>query len=95
MLAIADDTGIDPHEKRVRIDTRKWVMGKLRPKKYGENIKMEHSGPDGAPIAVASTVGLAVAAVKELRALRMDAGALPPPDEADALPPPDDASDLL
>ena len=35
---------------RLRVDTRKWLMGKLRPKKYGEKQQMEHSGPDGGPI---------------------------------------------
>lgn len=35
---------------RLRLDTRKWMAGKLRPKKYGEKIVNEHSGPDGGPI---------------------------------------------
>lgn len=35
IVAIADGDG-DPNDKRVRIDARKWVAGKLRPKKYGE-----------------------------------------------------------
>lgn len=29
---------------KLRIDTRKWMAGKLRPKKYGEKIDVEHSG---------------------------------------------------
>jgi hypothetical protein len=28
----------------LRIDARKWMAGKLRPKKYGEKIDIEHSG---------------------------------------------------
>ena len=39
---------------RLRVDTRKWVMSKLAPKKYGE--KLEHSGPDGGPIQIVSTI---------------------------------------
>ena len=33
---------------RVRIDARKWMAGKLRPKKYGE--KLELSGDPNAPV---------------------------------------------
>jgi hypothetical protein len=29
---------------RLRIDARKWMAGKLRPKKYGEKQEIEHSG---------------------------------------------------
>lgn len=29
---------------RLRVDSRKWVASKLAPKKYGDNLKLEHSG---------------------------------------------------
>ena len=29
---------------RIRIDARKWMAGKLRPKVYGEKVDVEHSG---------------------------------------------------
>ena len=29
---------------KLRIDTRKWMAGKLRPKKYGEKLELEHGG---------------------------------------------------
>lgn len=29
---------------RLRVDTRKWVASKLKPKKYGEKTEVEHSG---------------------------------------------------
>ena len=90
MLEIADSTKIDPQDKRVRIDTRKWAMSKLRPKKYGDKLDLEHSGPDGGAIKVESTVGLAVAAIKELKALRMARG------EQSKLPAPEgDGTDLI
>lgn len=38
---------------RLRVDSRKWFAGKVAPKKYGDKLVQEHSGPDGAPIAVA------------------------------------------
>jgi hypothetical protein len=35
---------------RLRIDTRKWMAGKLRPKKYGDKLDLTHAGADGGPI---------------------------------------------
>ena len=29
---------------KLRVDTRKWLMSKLLPKKYGEKAEVEHSG---------------------------------------------------
>lgn len=52
------DTVLD-HEhvtrSRLRIDTRKWLMSKLAPKKYGEKIETTHQGPGGGPIVISST----------------------------------------
>jgi Transposase len=31
-------------KKRLQIDTRKWMLGKLNPKKYGDKMQTEHSG---------------------------------------------------
>lgn len=35
---------------KLRVETRKWLMGKLKPKKYGEKLDMELTGKDGGPI---------------------------------------------
>lgn len=40
MLEIADDAKLDPQDKRVRIDTRKWLATKLLPKKYGDRVEV-------------------------------------------------------
>ena len=39
--------------RRLRVDTRKWLVGKLSPKKYGDKTQLEHFGKDGGPIQVA------------------------------------------
>ena len=36
----------------LRIDARKWMAGKLRPKKYGERSQMELTGKDGGALVV-------------------------------------------
>lgn len=41
---------IDVQMGRLEVDTRKWLASKFLPKKYGDKITQEHSGPDGGPI---------------------------------------------
>jgi hypothetical protein len=36
--------------QRVRIDTRKWIASKLKPKKYADKVDLNHAGPDGGPM---------------------------------------------
>jgi hypothetical protein len=57
LLDIADDVsndvsgelgmpnGVAVQRAKLRTDTRKWLMGKLQPKKYGD--KTQHTGADG------------------------------------------------
>lgn len=37
---------------RLRVDTRKWLMARMAPKKYGDKITQEQTGPDGGPLVV-------------------------------------------
>lgn len=37
---------------QLRVDARKWMAGKLRPKKYGEKVTQEHTGENGGPLVV-------------------------------------------
>jgi hypothetical protein len=37
---------------RLRVEARKWIAAKLKPKKYGDKIQQEVSGVDGAPLQV-------------------------------------------
>lgn len=49
LLEIADAP--DPNgNARLRIDTRKWLMSKIVPKRFGDKQTHEHSGPGGKPI---------------------------------------------
>ena len=44
---IADDVPPDAAsvaKARLQVDTRKWLMAKLAPRKYGEQINLEHGG---------------------------------------------------
>ena len=35
---------------RLRVDTRKWIASKLKPKRYSDRI--QHDGPEGGPLQV-------------------------------------------
>lgn len=37
---------------RLRVDSRKWIVSKLLPKKYGDKVQTEISGPEGAPLTL-------------------------------------------
>lgn len=47
---IADRTDLEANDKRVRIDARKWLAGKLRPKKYGDKVALVGGGKGDSPI---------------------------------------------
>jgi hypothetical protein len=38
---------------RLRVDARKWMAGKLRPKKYGERLEVEHGVTDDLAAIIA------------------------------------------
>jgi hypothetical protein len=47
LVDIADDGGDEGVQRsRLRIDTRKWVLSKMKPKRYGD--KVEHDLSDQA-----------------------------------------------
>lgn len=48
ILDIADDPSLHPNDKRVRIDTRKWLASKLKPKRYGD--RLIHQGDEDEPV---------------------------------------------
>jgi hypothetical protein len=52
------DSGRDPSKTRVQVDARKWVLGRMNPKKYGDRVLNEHAGIDGAPIKTESIVSV-------------------------------------
>lgn len=37
---------------RLRVDTRKWIAGRMAPKKYGDKVQAEISGSDGEPLVI-------------------------------------------
>jgi hypothetical protein len=58
ILDVSNDGSLSPEDRRIRIDARKWYAGKLRPKKYGDRLQQELSGPDGGPIDLTAKVSI-------------------------------------
>ena len=54
ILEIADDKSSDPVRDRLRIDSRKWVMSKIAPKRWGD--RTIHMGDPDAPLVVEKVV---------------------------------------
>jgi hypothetical protein len=52
ILEIADNPEIEVQDKRVRIDTRKWAMGKLNMKKYGDNATLNLGNKNGEALKI-------------------------------------------
>jgi hypothetical protein len=50
IVVIADDQTAEPNDRRVRVDTRKWLMSKLAYRRYGD--KLVHTGDAESPIVV-------------------------------------------
>lgn len=51
------------NRSRLRLDTRKWLLSKVLPKKYGD--KLEVAGPNGGAIPVSATVTFVKAEPRE------------------------------
>lgn len=60
ILEIADEGNEeDVQRAKLRIDTRKWLMSKMAPKRYGDKQQMQLTGADGedgAPTAIQFTI---------------------------------------
>lgn len=52
LVEIADNPDIDANHKRIMVDARKWVASKLKPKRYGDKLDLDHSGNVGLTVTV-------------------------------------------
>lgn len=55
MFDIADDVEAEPSKvakAKLRIDTRKWALARMNPKKYGDKVEQTLVGADGGPVQV-------------------------------------------
>ena len=50
IIDIADEENRDPRDRQIRIETRKWIMSKLAPRRYGDRLLL--AGEPENPIRV-------------------------------------------
>jgi hypothetical protein len=83
MIDITDRDDLDPLDKRVRIDARRWIMSKLSPQRYGDKILVGGDGSFGGLGCVA--VSLSDLSDDQLAALEALAALRLPDDEVEAV----------
>ncbi len=69
IIEISDDEKISSDSRRIRVDTRKWYAGKVRPKKYGDKQTLEHTGDKDKPVEIVVSAGAELAEVISLEQL--------------------------
>ena len=55
LLDLCDNEELAPQDvqkAKLQIDTRKWVLARMSPKKYGDRAALELSGEGGGPITI-------------------------------------------
>jgi len=53
LMDLADEaTPADYQVKRLQVDTRKWSLSKMLPKKYGDKQAVEVTGAEGGPVQI-------------------------------------------
>jgi hypothetical protein len=73
MLKNADDptsfalNGEHVQRSKLRVDTRKWALGRMNPKKYGEKTFI--GGVEDAPVKVQNTIDVSNLSLEELETL--------------------------
>jgi hypothetical protein len=71
LVVMPDGQEVENHKviarDRLRVETRKWLLAKLHPKKYGEKISQEITGLDGKDLIPAASIDLTLYTDDELR----------------------------
>jgi hypothetical protein len=68
IVAISNERDSEPNDRRVRIDTKRWLMSKIVPKKYGDRVV--HAGDPDDPVRhLVGVVNLETLSNAELDAL--------------------------
>ena len=52
LIEIADNTTGETQRDRLRVDARKWIASKLKPKRYGDKVEQTIAGVGGGPLEI-------------------------------------------
>lgn len=56
IVAVANDSTLEPNDRRIKIDTKKWLMSKIAYRRYGD--KLIHSGDPDNPLQVMHKIAI-------------------------------------
>lgn len=76
ILDIADSDELEAHDKRIRIDARRWLMSKLHSRKYGDKLDVTSGGeplPAPSPVVIDARVQTLVMLATERRRVEEEA----------------------
>jgi len=77
MIDITDCDDLDPLDKRVRIDARRWIMSKVAPQRYGDKVIIggdgSFGGLGGGSVSLSDLSDEQLAALESLASLRLQA----------------------
>jgi hypothetical protein len=77
MIDITDCDDLDPLDKRVRIDARRWIMSKVAPGRYGDKVIIGGDGTfgglGGGAVSLSDLSDEQLAALESLASLRFPA----------------------
>jgi hypothetical protein len=79
ILDIADSAELEAHDKRIRIDARRWLMSKLKPKVYGDKLDVTSGGeplPAVSPVQIDARVQTIMLLASERQRLAEEARSL-------------------
>lgn len=52
IIDLADDVSIPADQKRIMVDTRKWALARMMPKRFGDRMTQELTGAGGTELVV-------------------------------------------
>ena len=77
MIEIVDHPRLDPLDKRVQVDARRWIMSKVAPQRYGDKVILGSDGSLGGlgsgSVSLSDLSDEQLAALESLASLRLPA----------------------
>jgi acyl-CoA synthetase (NDP forming) len=72
LLTVSDDLSIPAEDRRIMVDTRKWMLSKMLPKVYGERLNVEHSGAVQNALTTDELMRIAAQAATPVERMRLE-----------------------
>jgi hypothetical protein len=85
LVQLADDASADPQRSKLMLHARMWELARLKPQKYGDRNKIEHSGAVDMGSVSNAELESRIALLVGKAGVGASAGGAPPADDQDEL----------